>query len=47
MMMFVWVVKFIRSVGESLELRGLRGVASSSSLEDVLCREEDSNRNGR
>lgn len=44
---FVWVVKFIRSVGESLELRGLRGVASSSSLEDVLCREEESNRKGR
>lgn len=36
MRMFVWPVKFSRSVGESLDARGRRGVASSSSVMEFV-----------
>ena len=43
----VWPVKFNRSVVLSFEFRGLRGVGSSSSLDEVLRLEVDNSRNGR
>ena len=46
-MILVWPVKFKRSVVGSFEFRGFRGVASSSSFDDVLFLEDESNRNGR
>lgn len=45
--MLVWPVKFNRSVVASLEFRGRRGVASSSSLDEVLFLDDDSSRSGR
>ena len=47
MRMFVWPVKFKRSVGESLKVLLRLGVASSSSFDDVLRLDMESSRRGR